>query len=156
MSLLLVCAKCQSSRVGTDIGLAAKDIPDQEKMTLQADIMYKSNWQQGALKGMFFDVIIKIPPLTLASPVVSRRNKWICALKTYLAEAKIYGPKGDPDKTPDPDRYTLVPWEEVRAKENKAGDPMLPLQMPEMPVGGYDLINRSVTNSKFPQRVLVD
>ena len=28
-----------------------KDIPDQEKMTLSADIKYKSNWQQGALKG---------------------------------------------------------------------------------------------------------
>jgi hypothetical protein len=26
------------------------DIPDQEKMTLKADISYKSNWQQGALK----------------------------------------------------------------------------------------------------------
>jgi hypothetical protein len=26
-------------------------------MTLQADIMYKSNWQQGALKGMFSDVV---------------------------------------------------------------------------------------------------
>ena len=36
-------------------------------MTLQADIMYKSNWQQGALKCMFFDVelIIKMSPLTL-------------------------------------------------------------------------------------------
>ena len=27
------------------------DFPDQEKMTLSADIRYKSNWQQGALKG---------------------------------------------------------------------------------------------------------
>ena len=27
-----------------------KDIPEQEKMTLSADIKYKSNWQQGALK----------------------------------------------------------------------------------------------------------
>ena len=33
-----------------NIMLVAKDIPDQEKMTLKADIMYKSNWQQGALK----------------------------------------------------------------------------------------------------------
>ena len=54
MLLLLVCVKCQSSRVGADIGLAAKDIPEQEKMTLQADIMYKSNWQQGVLKGVCF------------------------------------------------------------------------------------------------------
>lgn len=28
-----------------------KDFPEQEKMTLSADIKYKSNWQQGALKG---------------------------------------------------------------------------------------------------------
>lgn len=27
------------------------DIPEQTKMTLKADIKYKSNWQQGALKG---------------------------------------------------------------------------------------------------------
>jgi hypothetical protein len=40
----------------SDIGLDTKDIPDQEKMVLQADIMYKSNWQQGTLKGMSFDV----------------------------------------------------------------------------------------------------
>jgi hypothetical protein len=38
------------------------DIPGQSKMVLSADIRYKSNWQQGALK-------------------VQRRNKWICALK---------------------------------------------------------------------------
>ena len=31
--------------------VVVKDIPDQEKMTLSADIKYKSNWQQGALKG---------------------------------------------------------------------------------------------------------
>jgi hypothetical protein len=47
------------------IGLAAKDIPEQEKMTLQADIMYKSNWQQGALKGMFFDVELIIKDVTV-------------------------------------------------------------------------------------------
>jgi len=35
-------------------------------MTLQADIMYKSNWQQGALKGMFSDVEL-MSLLTLAS-----------------------------------------------------------------------------------------
>ena len=38
------------------------DIPAQGKMVLKAEIKYKSNWQQGALK-------------------VQRRNKWICALK---------------------------------------------------------------------------
>lgn len=38
------------------------DIPAQGKMVLKAEIKYKSNWQQGALK-------------------VQRRNKWICAMK---------------------------------------------------------------------------
>jgi len=96
------------------------DIPEQGKMILKADIMYKSNWQQGSLKA-------------------SRRNKWICALKTYLAEAKIYGPKGDPDAVAAPTRYTVIPWEEVQAKEGKSVSSVTPL----MPSGGYNLINRS-------------
>lgn len=42
---------CPITRV---INLCRKstDFPDQEKMTLTADIKYKSNGQQGALKGM--------------------------------------------------------------------------------------------------------
>ena len=130
-----------------------EDILDQEKMTLQADIMYKSNWQQGALKSMFFDAESDLLEMSsLTSLPATRRNKWICALKTYLAEAKIYGPKGDPDATPAPDRYTLIPWEELRAKDRKKGVPGLPPSMPEMPSGGYNLMNRSVTKRKFPQR----
>ncbi|KAA1474278.1 hypothetical protein DENSPDRAFT_840858 [Dentipellis sp. KUC8613] len=91
------------------------DIPDQEKMTLKADIMYKSNWQQGGLKA-------------------KRRNKWVCALKTALAEVKIFGPEGDPDAVPAPTRYTLVPWEQVEADErraafNKAPAPPMPEAM---------------------------
>lgn len=31
--------------------VVVKDIPEQEKMLLSADIKYKSNWQQGAIKG---------------------------------------------------------------------------------------------------------
>ena len=31
--------------------VVVKDIPDQEKLTLSTDIKYKSNWQQGALRG---------------------------------------------------------------------------------------------------------
>ncbi|GLB37046.1 putative mechanosensitive ion channel [Lyophyllum shimeji] len=81
--------------------VAVKDFPEQEKMTLTADIKYKSNCQLGALKS-------------------KRRNKWICALKTALAELHIYGPKGDPDAVPDPTRYTKVPYEEVKAKERRA------------------------------------
>jgi hypothetical protein len=44
--------QCQRPKIASNIGLATKDIPDQQKMTLQADIMYKSNWQQGNLKSM--------------------------------------------------------------------------------------------------------
>ncbi|KAI0344847.1 hypothetical protein BDW22DRAFT_1326420 [Trametopsis cervina] len=69
------------------------DIPEQTKMTLKADIRYKSNWQQGALKS-------------------KRRNKWICALKLSMAKVKIFGPGGDPDAKPSPAPYTLVPWEQ--------------------------------------------
>ncbi|KAI0268803.1 hypothetical protein BC834DRAFT_923155 [Gloeopeniophorella convolvens] len=99
------------------------DIPDQEKMTLKAEIMYKSNWQQGAVKAV-------------------RRNKWVCALKLNLAEAKIYGPGGNPDSTSAPKRYTLVPWEKVQEDEHNASVKM-PLPEPHMPSGGYNLTNKS-------------
>ncbi|KAK2463270.1 hypothetical protein APHAL10511_004925 [Amanita phalloides] len=80
--------------------LTIKDIPDQEMMTLTVNIMYRSNWQQDALR-------------------VKRRNKWLCALKKALGDVKIYGPKGDPDAVPAPTRYTQVPWELVDEKTGK-------------------------------------
>ncbi|KZT26735.1 hypothetical protein NEOLEDRAFT_1131748 [Neolentinus lepideus HHB14362 ss-1] len=76
------------------------DIGDQERMTVQADIKYKSNWQQGAVKAR-------------------RRNRWICALKTSLASCHIYGPKGNPDAIPAPTRYTQVPWNTVEHEDEK-------------------------------------
>lgn len=69
----------------------------------------------------------------------------------YLAEAKIYGPKGDPDAVPAPKRYTLVPWEEVQEKERESSVPVGLPSMPEMPSGGYNLMSRSVTMRKFSQ-----
>ncbi|KAG8747158.1 hypothetical protein FRC10_002207 [Ceratobasidium sp. 414] len=78
--------------------VVVSDIPDQEKMTLKADILYKSNWQQGALK-------------------TKRRNKWICALKTSMAELKIFGSKGDPSAKAPLTKYTQMPWEEFKASE---------------------------------------
>ncbi|KAJ7924831.1 hypothetical protein B0H13DRAFT_1976209 [Mycena leptocephala] len=63
--------------------------PRQAKMTLQADIKYKSNGQQGHLK-----------------VVAKRRNKWLCALKAALAEVGIYGPSGNPHAEPGTQRYT--------------------------------------------------
>ncbi|KAA1127103.1 hypothetical protein PGTUg99_022009 [Puccinia graminis f. sp. tritici] len=58
-----------------------QDFEGQAQLTLQADIKYKSNWQNGALKGQ-------------------RRNKWVCALKQVMAEVEIYGPAGAGDPAP--------------------------------------------------------
>ncbi|KAL1410413.1 hypothetical protein Q8F55_004424 [Vanrija albida] len=86
--------------------VSVDDMPAQGKMVLKADIRYKSNWQQGALK-------------------VQRRNKWVCQLKICLAELKIWGPAdaGDPNPPPpDAIRYTQVPWEDVLAVEQQNTD----------------------------------
>lgn len=74
--------------------ITISDFPTQASLNLKADIKYKTNWQQGALK-------------------VQRRNKWICALKEALAELKIYGPGGSGNPAPDPAapiEYTQVPY----------------------------------------------
>ena len=76
-------------------------MPGQEKLTLKADIKYKSNWQQGTLKAQ-------------------RRNKWICALKSSMEKLKIFGPDGDPGAHPAPTKYTQVPYEEVLRQEEAA------------------------------------
>ncbi|KAF8629659.1 hypothetical protein AX17_005598 [Amanita inopinata Kibby_2008] len=105
--------------------VSVKDFPDQEKMTLTADIKYKNNWQQSALKA-------------------KRRNKWICALKTALAEVKIFGPKGDPDAPPSTTWYTKVPWELIEAEDQKAGEKsgrMSP--KPFSPPGGWRLADKN-------------
>lgn len=47
--------------------------------------------------------------------IAKRRNKWMCALKTALAEVEIYGPNGNPDGPPKVSRYTKVPWSTVDA-----------------------------------------
>lgn len=88
-------------------------------MVLSADIKYKSNTQQGALKGMF--VPSSCPCHSILSELsAKRRNKWICALKMALGELKIFGPKGDPDAPPPTTKYTEVPWEKVEAEERKS------------------------------------
>ncbi|KAJ8488665.1 hypothetical protein ONZ45_g13873 [Pleurotus djamor] len=98
------------------------DFPEQEKMNLSADIKYKSNFQQGALKS-------------------KRRNKWICALKAALADVKIYGPKGNPDAGPDVARYTQVPWEEVQQEDLKKQSKPRPESI--VPVGGWHLRDKN-------------
>ncbi|KAJ1036834.1 hypothetical protein NDA10_006128 [Ustilago hordei] len=73
---------------GLDINVI--DFQDQGSLLLSAGIRYKSNWQQGGLKAQ-------------------RRNRWLCQLKVFLAECKIYGPKGDPN-VPALSHVTMVPY----------------------------------------------
>ncbi|KAI0699236.1 hypothetical protein BC835DRAFT_1268062 [Cytidiella melzeri] len=111
------------------------DIPGQEKMTLKADIKYKSNWQQGALK-------------------TKRRNKWICALKLSLAKVKIFGPAGDPNAKAGPTPYTLVPYEHV--PQDSAAHPtngsMSSLSEPRIPEAWTFSDHNAVMCTQFPRR----
>ncbi|KAG9078412.1 hypothetical protein FRC06_008379 [Ceratobasidium sp. 370] len=104
--------------------IMVSDIPEQQKMTLKAEILYKSNWQQGGLK-------------------TKRRNKWICALKTSMAEVKVFGPKGDPSSKVPPTKYTQMPWEEFRASEH-AEMPMSDAagREPRIPRGEWSFTDR--------------
>lgn len=66
---------------------------DQLHSLLQADICYKSNWQQGAQK-------------------VQRHNKWVCEMKQALRDVGILGPGGNGDPSPapaDPVKYVRLP-----------------------------------------------
>lgn len=99
------------------------DFPEQTKMTLSADIKYKSNAQHAPLRGRNTHNINLLLAHILFT-AAKRRNKWICALKTSLAELKIYGPTGDPDAPAAVNRYTKVPWdiierEDLKTKEKK-------------------------------------
>lgn len=52
------------------------DIPAQEKMTLKAAIMYKSNWQQGSLRGLPLSLSLTLANLRKAhlSTIPSQPN----------------------------------------------------------------------------------
>ncbi|KAF8161100.1 hypothetical protein B0H34DRAFT_839898 [Crassisporium funariophilum] len=105
--------------------VTVKDFPEQTKMTLSADIKYKSNFQQGALKA-------------------KRRNKWICALKTVLAEVKICGPGGDPNAPAGVTRYTQVPWDLIKAKDDtEAREANKHLTVPRSPTEGWRLDDKN-------------
>ena len=76
------------------IDILVKDFPGQSRLSLSADICYRSNWQNGALK-------------------VRRRNAWICQLKNCMGSLEIFGPDdvGNPTPPPvDPISYTIVPY----------------------------------------------
>jgi len=51
--------------------------------------------------------------------IAKRRNRWMCALKTALAEVKIYGPKGNPRAPLPVTRYVNVPWDQVQTVERE-------------------------------------
>ncbi|KAK4046937.1 hypothetical protein OIV83_005728 [Microbotryomycetes sp. JL201] len=78
--------------------ITVQNFEGQGKTTLSANIMYRSNWQNGTLKAQ-------------------RRNKWICAMKLAMASLQIYGPGGAGDPAPAPadiTRTTTVPWNEAK------------------------------------------
>lgn len=73
--------------------IVVADFPSQSSLSLKADIKYKTNWQQGALK-------------------VQRKNRWICAMKDALKECMIWGPAGAGNPNPEP----AAPAQYVRVK----------------------------------------
>ncbi|KAK4703902.1 hypothetical protein P7C70_g2313, partial [Phenoliferia sp. Uapishka_3] len=78
------------------IDIAVQDFDGQGKLELSAEIKYKSNWQNGALKAQ-------------------RRNKWVCALRLAMSELEIFGPAGAGDPAPAPPgpvEYVQVPYSE--------------------------------------------
>jgi hypothetical protein len=111
-------------------------------MTLKADIKYKSNWQQGAVKGTQMFLVKAMRPLI--TKAAKRRNKWICALKNTLAEVGIFGPSGNPNaKTAGPTKYTLVPWEEVQREERDHAGEHRRSALERMPTEGWDLTDKN-------------
>lgn len=120
-------------------------------MALKVDIKYKSNAQQGALRGQLA-CILCIGACELNFWTAKRKNKWICALKAALADIEIYGPSGNPNAKPSTKRYTIVPWELVSEQDRykEGGSPLAPggIQEPKIPVSNWHL-----TDSNF---VLVD
>ena len=46
----------------------------------------------------------------------------MCALKTALAEVKIYGPSGDPDAPSKVSYYAKVPWATDHADNQHVGE----------------------------------
>ncbi|CAO1613955.1 unnamed protein product [Jaminaea pallidilutea] len=73
-------------RPGLNISITS--LGDQSKMSISTGIRYKSNWQDGGLRAR-------------------RRNRWMCALRAFLAEMEIYGPSGDPT-VPTVNRVAMV------------------------------------------------
>jgi hypothetical protein len=142
----------------TDVG--GVDFPGQEKLSLKADIKYKSNFQQGAMKGMH-SILLSFNQhgvADLARTTAKRRNKWICTLKTTLADLKIFGPSGDPGAGSEPKRYTLVPWDDVLEEDRRKGLVARERAGEGVPEGGWKLSDKNavigmyLAGGFFPER----
>jgi hypothetical protein len=112
------------------------------------DIKYKSNAQQGALKGQLVCVLYT-GACELTFRTAKRKNKWICAVKSALADIKIYGPSGNPNPGPSTSRYTLVPWELISEQDRAKGagpHSALPggIQEPRIPVSNWKLTDSNI------------
>ena len=125
-------------------------------MTLTADIKYKGNGLQGALKGIasldqmeVYRTLIAISSVPLSELPAKRRNKWICALKTALAEVQIYGPNGNPDAPPSTARYTKVPWGLIEAEDQKAAQAHASPPDHPVPTGGWELSDKNAVIRAF-------
>jgi hypothetical protein len=114
-------------------------------MKLTVDIKYKSNSQQGGLKGTLHHALIR-DILSKLRSLAKRRNKWICALKTTLAELKIFGPKGDPDAPLPTKRYAKVPWN--AADHGPSRDHLMQAE-PRSPIGGWKLTGKNAVIRKI-------
>lgn len=112
-------------------------------MVLTADIKYKNNFQQGALKGENTSFSVH-PSLLTPFPVAKRRNKWICALKSILGDLNIYGPKGNPSPPPGVTRYAQVPWEIIeREDQQKAYEASQTTLSDRPPTVGWNLSDKN-------------
>lgn len=88
-------------RPGLDIIISS--LGDQSKLQITAGIRYKSNLQDAGL-------------------MARRRNKWVCALRGFMAELEIFGPAGDPNALPLTQHWAQVePVPEPEKKKKSEG-----------------------------------
>lgn len=102
---MLIFLKTEARDYRATFDVVVDDMPGQGKLVLKADIPYRTNWQEGALK-------------------VQRRNKWVCALKNAMADCQIFGPAGAGNPAPapaDPIAYMQVPYGPPYQQDNNEG-----------------------------------
>ncbi|KAL7007996.1 hypothetical protein EMMF5_002645 [Cystobasidiomycetes sp. EMM_F5] len=108
--------------------ISVKDFAAQGMLTLSTAIPYKSNWSNNALK-------------------VTRRNKWICALKIAMASLNIYGPAGAGNPSPPPADPTVV---KLLSAEGFTALPHGPSQSPQS--GNAPILRPAVGSTPLASR----